>query len=642
MLISREWLKTYFKKDIPDGKILADTLMRHSFEIEGTKRKGKDFIIDVDVLPNRAHDCLSHKGIAYEIAGLFDLETKKDEERYTRENEVKEIEDTIGVEIQNKGNCARYLARIIKNIKVKKSPKWLKERVESIGQKSINNLVDATNYVLFDLGQPIHVFDLDKLDGSIIIRDAKEGEQITLLSGEEIKLDKSMLIIADEKKPLAIAGVKGGDLAEVDENTKNVVIEVANFDYLSIRKTRQKLGLMTDASKRFENELSPELAFEAMEYITNLILNLAGTADTGVGRITDEYVNKVQDDKSIEVKLDQINTLLGVNLKTDEVIEILNRFKYEFETEGETFQVKIPYLRLDLNIPEDLIEEIGRIYGYDKIKSKTVENIIYDSEVNKLFFYQNKIRNFLIKRGFSEIETYTFRNKGEVEIENPIASDKSFLRKNLREGMKEALDFNSKNADLFGFNVIKLFEIGKAFTNKGENNLLSVGIQNVNKQAKIKNGSEDLQFNETLEKLSEELEISLKTEVENGVLEINLDELIPKLKDRTDYGDILDLFTYGDKDKFKPFSQYPFILRDISLWAPKETNSEDILKIIEKNSGELLLRVDLFDRFSKDDKISYAFRLIFQSEEKTLSDIEINKIMKGLEKKLVSEGWEIR
>ena len=263
MLISYNWLQTYFKEKLPPADKVAEVLIFHSFEIESVEKHSDDFIFDVKVLPDRAHDCLSHRGVARELS--VHLGTKVVEDKKPLGVSGGKPKRPLSINVKEPTFCLRYTSLLIEGIKIGPSPGWLKSRLESIGQKSINNVVDATNLVMFDLGQPLHAFDADKVKGGIEVRMAKDGEKITTLGGKEITLEKDILVIADDEAPLAIAGIKGGNKAEVDAGTKNIILEAANFSPVSVRKTSKRLGIQTDSSKRFENELSPETAKEAIE-----------------------------------------------------------------------------------------------------------------------------------------------------------------------------------------------------------------------------------------------------------------------------------------------------------------------------------------------------------------------------------------
>ncbi|HEC30633.1 MAG TPA: hypothetical protein ENI66_01300 [Candidatus Yonathbacteria bacterium] len=795
MKLSYKWLQTYFKETLPSAEKLEEVITLGAFEIENIKEVGEDYILDIDVLPNRAHDCLSHRGIAKELAVLLETSTKPAKDGPLQTCKGRSFAGLV-VEVEEQDLCRRYIGRRIEGVKVESSPDWLKERIETIGQKSINNIVDVTNYVMFDVGQPLHAFDADKVDGGIVIRYAKKGEKIITLSGDEVELDESMLVIADEKCPLAIAGVKGGKKAEVDESTTNIILESANFAPVNIRRTSRKLGIRTDSSKRFENEITPEMAELGMEEATALVVEVAGSGNTKVGNAIDIYPRKVNPYK-VGVSLDEINNLLGVQLPKKEVGDIWSKFGFKVETviprqkvldtvasvieskykrpsamqydaphafsctslisylfvqagiympsmavdkymfgnivsreelkpgdvifvntgegtdgkapkiyhetiewmpgtkvsegvdhagvylgggkvlhtswtfgkavieeldsskqfqnivgyrsfikdEKERYVVTIPSERLDLRIKEDLIEEIARVYGYSNIKPELLEKT-EDVPVNKTFYYVNKIRSILVREGFSEVYTGTFVGGGSVEVENPIASDKGFLRSNLREKVVEAINNNLKYADLLEIDKVKVFEIGKVFNTNKENMSLciSVGI------SKLKKGDNpDKYIEDILEHISKELGIKISAEKGNPYAEIDFDKLIEELPKPTSYDDVLE--TYIGDVKYQKISPYPFIGRDIAVWVPEGVAEEDIKEVIRSEAGELLVRgPKLFDRFEKKnketgeiEKVSYAFKMVFQSQERTLTDEEVNETMNKITKILNNkEGWEVR
>lgn len=629
---------------------LADVLTMRSFEIEGIEQKGDDYVFDAKILPNMAHHCLSHKGVASEISAILDF-PMKDFSISFKEAKIGKTSAKLEIDVSDSRLCRRYVGRIIEGVEIKPSPKWLKERLESIGQKSINNIVDAANFVMFEIGQPMHAFDLDKLskdDGlaKIAVKNASAGESITTLDGKEIALDEDTLIISDGKNPLAIAGIKGGKFAEIDNTTKNIVIESANFAPSPIRKTSRRLNILTDSSKRFENEISAEKVLEAMEMMTKIIVDIAQGKNTQVGDIHDFYPNKATANK-IEISLEEINGLLGTDMKESEAEKILKRLDFNFEMkDGENFVVAIPYERLDIKIKEDLIEEIGRIYGYEKIKEQKISVSDKPIMINKSFYYKNKVRNFFAGDGFSEVHTYAFTDKGEVEMENPLASDKKFLRNNLKDGIKKSLDFNLHYIDLLGLEQIKIFEIGKIFKGGKETEHFAIGVKN---GPAFKGGKEDGEIKNILEALSQDFGVSVDLESsEEGIAEIDFEKMIENSPMPESYRDIKIEKYDIEKLKYKRISPYPFVLRDIAVFVPQGVTEDDVASIIEKEAGELLVNKKLFDVFVKKlsdgtSKTSFAFRLVFQSQEKTLSDEEVNKIMDKISKSLNgNSGWQVR
>ena len=284
-------------------------------------------------------------------------------------------------------------------------------------------------------------------------------------------------MISNNNKALAIAGVKGGTAAEISPMTKNIVLESANFDPVLIRKTAQKLKIQTDASKRYENDLTPELAGEAMDLLTKLIVEIAGTAETRIGKLVDVYplpVEKV----TLEISSQEVEKILGIKVSTDIIAGIFRRFEFKFKKKEERFIVEIPAERLDLGLKEDLAEEIGRVYGYDKLVDTKIEGASKKGQINKSFYYANKIRQILVNEGFSEIYGYAFANKGDIELANSVAPEKKFLRNNLTDNFKDYLEFNARYAELIDMPQIKIFEIGKVFKVGDEHNNLVIGVKN--------------------------------------------------------------------------------------------------------------------------------------------------------------------
>ncbi len=637
MKINYKWLQTFFDEGVlPSVSELEQELTFHSFEIEGVEEKDGDSIIDIDVLPNRAADCLSHRGIAREISALFSLPMKKDV--FRESDELSPVTEDTKVTIDEDSSCSYYVAVSVCDVEVKESPQWLKDRLESIGQKSINNVVDATNYVLFDIGRPTHVFDADKLDGEkphIRTRRAKNGEKITLLGGEEKELSDTMTVIADGNSdvPLAIAGVKGGAYAEVDENTKNILIEVANFNPQQTRITAQQLKLRTDASARFENNIADRVANYGALEVTKLILDIAG------GTLKGYSFNGGLDEGNteVEVPIKKISKLLGVEVPQSDVENILDRLQFDTSTQADTIITKAPFERRDIKIPEDVIEEIGRMYGYNKIESMSLPDPEREPHINKKYAYAEKIRSVLGEKGYTEVYTYSLRDSGEVKLLNALASDKDYLRNDLSGGLVDALDNNEHNMPLLGiYDGMKIFEIGNVFTDGGEETHVAIGVRSVGKKKREERNKALL---EDAKKNLEELLGTALPEVSTETLEFNLDSVIAELPDIDHYPhrEVISEVQY-----IAP-SQYPFVLRDIAVWTPEGVGGEEVLELIKENAGELLVRVDMFDTFAKDGKVSYAFHLVFQSKERTLNDTEVGEIMKSVEDIIQNqEGWEVR
>lgn len=393
MIVSYNWLQEYFKDKLPPANELADILNTRAYQVEGVKEVDGDYSIDVDVLPNRAHDSLCHRGIAKEISVITGLSFFDKKENLVL-GEGREVE----VEISNTDVCKRYYSLTIDNVEVKDSQNLIKHKMEVLEQRSINNVVDFTNIVMYEIGRPLHVFDKDKIKGKITIRNAKDGEQITTLDNKEVTLDTTIVVVADDEGPLAIAGIKGGKKAEVTKETKSIVLEAANWDSAYIRKASSKVNIKTDSSKRFENEISPRIAEEGIKMVACLILKDAGGyigALVDVGEKDDE-IHKVS------VSLEEINSLLGTNLNGDIVEAVLKKLNFAYENDGEKFIVTAPTNRLDIRIKEDVIEEIGRIYGYENIVEKPIEDNKNDNVIDGHYaifnFNQKSFVQFGIQR----------------------------------------------------------------------------------------------------------------------------------------------------------------------------------------------------------------------------------------------------
>ncbi len=779
MKFSQNWLQNYFEDKLPETQELVQLLNDHSFEIESVEGD----LIDIDVLPNRSHDCFSYDGIAGEVSVLIGLKLKEWDDKAVVETGLKSS-DYISLSVNDSNAVPRATKRILKDIKVGASPEWLVSLLKSIGQKSINNIVDATNYIMWETGQPVHAFDFDKIAGDdvkeITIRNANTGEKINTLDGAEYELDENILVISDKEKALDIAGIKGGAVSGIDENTKTVILSVCNFNQTNVRKTSRRLGLRTDASVRFENGITPEKVGLAMERLSKLVAELTG------GKIAEDILD-VYPRKPAQYKVgfskEEVNRLLGLSLSDEEIENILNRLNFKFEkvnplekvleltevligtayesgasvtydapnkfdsssftsylfvqagvsiprisvdqyvfgkevskenlkagdlvfvntgegnaryesvnflphtkveegvnrvglylgdgkiiyasskaekvviedlNEAEAFQnivgyrrvvedghteryvVTIPPERLDLRIKQDLIEEIGRIYGYKNIESALPKKV-FEPKINKTFYYINKVRKVLTEIGFSEVYTYSFGNKGRVEVQKPLASNLGFLRTNLTNGIQRSLDLNEKNAPLLGLGEIKIFEIGKVFpTIDAEYMSFALGVKAKKQKVVFAN------LHEAVRKLNEELSLDLKVKETDAVFEINFDDLIKKLPEPKGYENILE--NDGKDVKFQKISNYPFMLRDIAVWVSNEKSENDVLKIIKENAGELLVQTKLFDTYSPEGegRTSYAFSLVFQSQEKTLTDDEVNGIMEKITDKMSKNGWEVR
>lgn len=592
--------------EVPEPNRLADLFTYHVCEVESvTKLDDGDHIFDLGILPNRAHDLLSHHGVARELAGLLNITYKDPTPMY----KVPASTSTkLQVEIDSQ-SCRRYSARIVRNVKIGPSPEWVVKHLESIGQRSINNIVDATNIVMYDCGQPCHAFDLKKLESEkIIIRNAKEGEELKVVGREGItaKLKDTDLVITDGSKNLALGGVKGGLDSGISDTTTDIVLEVANFDPVAVRKTARRLGLLSDSAKRFENDLSPTLCDFGMLELSGLILEIL--PDAVFEDVVDVYENK-PDQRTVEFSTSYINKVLGVEITESDISNILMRYGYNYKEEGGVYTIFVPALRLDLTSKEDMAEEIGRVYGYDKVVPQ-LPKIKFIPKNNEQYDKISQARNILVNAGYREVMTYAFTEKGEVEV-LASASDKNFMRTNLSDGIKKSYELNKINAPLLGLDEIKIFEIGTVFSKNGE----EVHVAFANKKE---------------------------------IKEIELDRAEQTLQNFVGVGAPGERvkpqnFAKPVEQVFKIWSQYPFITRDIAVWVPEGTEPETLAEIYKEFGTELMQgEPKLVDTFTKNGKTSYAFRLIFQSFDRTLTDEEINAIMSKITEKIANMGFEVR
>ncbi len=650
MKFSYNWIQSIVIKKLPSPKDLADMITLKFFEVEGIKKLKDDWIIDIDVLPNRAGDCLSHIGVAKEIAIM--LNSKIREEKIKIRETSKNGKDFVSVKVLDYEKCPRYTARVMTDISVGDSPKWIKERLESCGVQSINSVVDIANYVMLETGQPLHIFDLDKLSNKeIIVRNAKKGESITTLDNNKFNLDNNVLIIADSKEPLAIAGIKGGKKAEIDSKTKNIVIESANFDRTNIRITSRNIKLRTDASLRFEHGLDPNMTIVAIERTAQMIQEIcSGQITKGV---IDIYPKKIKP-KKINLNLLKVEKVLGINIKTEEIKKIINNLGFKIlSAKEDDFVIEVPTIRQDVTIAEDIIEEIGRIFGYEKIKPELPSLPIKLPEENESFFWKNEIKELLKSAGLTEVynssflsneqfESFNFPKDTLVEIEKPATIDQRYLKPSLIPSLIKNIDFNSKF-----FEEIEIFEIGNVFSNLKEEEHLGVILKNktffdaksilelVGERMSIdlsfKAGNDEL-FNQTAEVFlnSEKIGI-LAANSKLSIFEVNFDKM-KKLA--------------SNKKQYVQIPKFPESSRDLAIIVPIETPYEKLANEIKKLKLDILENIFLFDVYTGDElpkqSKSIALRLTYRGD-RTLTSTEVNEahsmIIKSLEK---NNNWNVR
>ena len=628
----------------------------------------KEDIIDFEITPNRP-DCLSIEGLGRETAVSLHVPFKDPHQHLNQiKQETKEELEGLKVTIQAPDLCYRYVARVVKNVKIGPSPKWLTKRLAACDIRSVNNIVDITNYVMLELGQPMHAFDIESIEGKqITVRRAKQGEKITTLDKQERMLDEEMLVIADSKKPVAVAGVMGGLYSEIESDTKTVVLESAVFYGGNVRKTAKKLGLRTEASSRYEKGLSPENAKRVVNRAVELI-ELLGIGEPIEGKI-DVYPTK-QVIPEVEFDIERINQLLGVEIPKEQMVEILERLGMKVENG----KVIPPFYRMDIHYVADLAEEVVRFYGYDKLASTRIYADTTLGVKNKQQKIEDKIKQLLVDRGFSEIYTYAFLSPKDVEkanqevipqtikVRNPLSEEYTIMRASTIPSMLQTLSNNYAKKN----KAVKLFEVARTYQNwdqqielgnvPTEEMVLSIGMYGENQDFYTLKG-----MIETLLKASGVTHYEIEPETNHPSFHpgktanvkigkdtiATLGEIHPMVL--KNYGmaqkvylaevQIQKITKYAKVNKiYTEIPKFPAVERDIAIVVDDEIEVGKIEKIIQKKAKKVLESLKLFDLY-RDEKLgknkkSVAYALTFRAKEKTLTDEEINPIMEQIVKEL--------
>lgn len=613
-----------------------------------------DGVIDFELTANRG-DLLSILGMAYEVGAIYDKKVKDVDLKHKELGE--DINKTFKTEVKT-ANCSKLLVKKVENVKIEESPIFIKNRLIASGIRPINNVVDISNYVMLELGQPLHFYDADKLGNKLVVRMAEDGEKLTTLDNVERTLTSEDIVIADATHGVGLAGVMGGLETEVEPDTKNIIIESAIFDSVKVRKTSKKI-VRSEASNRFEKGLDPERTTMAIERACKLLEEYAGgTVVTG----TVEYDKTNNKEKEIEITFKNINDVLGTVIPNEEILNVFRKLGFTYKVNGETIKVKVPTRRLDISIKEDLIEEVSRIYGVDNIEGKLPIVPMRKGSYDKT---QREIRNKMIALGLKETLTYVLINDKEVngytldkfeplKLLDPITEDRNTLRYSMIPSLYKVYEYNKAREQ----KDISIFEIGKGFYKKGEvygedtklcvlmSGKYSTGLNN-NKTVDfyvIKGIAEEVldylgyagRYSFMKQEMPKEMHPGQSAMINvNGsnigmigkihpsvtkddvyVLEINLDELFTKKV---------------GKMKYKEFSKFPSINKDIALVVDKKSVSKDIEKVIKSAGGSLLTNIEVFDVYTGVgvgiDKKSIAYSLTFSDMKKTLTDEEINGLM---------------
>ena len=638
-----------------------------------------DYILDLSITPNRA-DALSMRGLTYELGALYNNKVNFNDVEKEENYEATSLQVAI-----ESDSCRNYVGQVVKNVEVKSSPLWLQTRLMNSGIRPINNIVDITNYVLLEFGQPMHAFDKDLVGDKIVVRDAKEGEVLETLDGEERKLQTSDLVITDGTRAIALGGVMGGKNTEVSEETKNIILESAYFNPTTVRRTSAAHGLRSDSSARFEKGIDPNMQKAALARAVELILELCPNAvvESSVG-----VVNK-EEEKVVEITTSYINNYLGITLSTEEIAAILEGLSFTVEVTGENLVVKVPTRRPDISIKQDLVEEVIRIYGYDNLAStlpkfsKTTKGGLTYSQrmvrdlraVYASLGFNDTINYSLVSE--EEATEYTLEDHHKVRLLMPMTETHSTLRQSLVPGLLNTVQYNvaRKQKDL------KLLEIGRVFFGSGDDNIqpketlyLSAALTGEERATKWLKESSTLDFFAAkgyLEVIFDRLGLDEKVTYKKSKLEGMhpgrfaevylgekrigfIGEVHPQVADKlglnTTYVFEINLDEVISESKVKPkyeeVTKYPEITRDIAMLVDVKDEYQNIYNVIESVNSKLITKVELFDLYVGAEllvgKKSLALTITYSDKQKTLTDEEVTAVHDKVLSALTEYGAIIR
>ncbi len=629
-----------------------------------------DNVIDFELTANRG-DLLSILGMAYEIGAIYDKPVKEADLQHKEQGE--DLNKSFETEVKT-DNCKLLLVKKVENVEIKESPAFIKNRLIASGIRPINNVVDISNYVMLELGQPLHFYDADRLGNKLVVRMAEEGEKLTTLDNIERTLNSNDIVIADNTHGVGLAGVMGGLETEVENDTKNIIIESAIFDSVKVRLTSKKI-LRSEASNRFEKGLDPARTYMAIERACTLLEKYAnGKVVTG----TVKYDKTENKEKEIDIAFQNVNDVLGTVIPNEEILNVFRKLGFTYTVNGEIVTVKVPTRRLDISIKEDLIEEVSRIYGVDNIQGKLPIVPMRRGNYDRT---QREIRNKMIALGLNETLSYILINDKEVhkftsdEFEelrllDPITEDRNTLRYTVIPSLYKIYEYNNAR----GQKDVSIFEIGKGFYKKGEiygedtklcglmTGKYSLGLNNTKNVDfyTIKGVVEEMldylgyagRYSFTKQEMPKEMHPGQSAYINvNGtnvgiigklhpnvtkedvyVFEINLDELFQKKV---------------GKMKYKEISKFPSIKKDVAFVVDKNLVSQDIEKVIKNAGGSLLTDIEVFDVYTgvnvPSDKKSIAYSLTFADNKKTLTDEEVNSLMEKVMNNVCNKfGAEVR
>ena len=661
-------------KEFKDGVIILNGEFEPGTPVSEVLKSNTP-VIEYEITPNRP-DCLSIIGMARESAASFGQKITLPSVDYP-ESEENIIELTKGLTLDS-DKCNKFILRAVTDVKIDKSPQWLQNYLILAGMRPINNIVDITNFVMLETGQPLHAYDLDKVSGKeLIVRDAKEGEILKTIDGEERELESSMLVIADGEKAVGIAGVMGGFDTEVTNDTKNILLEAANFDSTTVRETSKKLGLRSEASNRFEKGIAVDMADFASKRALKLI------SDLNIGKVAKglRWVgNDNSEEKYVNLRISRLNALSGVDFTMDEAIENLELLEFEaIKIDDNTIKAKVPFFRTDIDIEADLIEEVVRLYGMGKIESKPLKSTLQRGIRSKARLLRDDLKNALVGQKFSEITTYSFISPKEfdrmgiekdsklrdtINLINPLGEDFSVMRTSQIPNM---LDVIYKNINR-GQKDLRLFELGKAFVKCADKlpreddtltmalygsydfydmkdffikAMANVGLRGFRLVANETNPilhqgrSADIYLKDEKIGMIGEISYEIREEysIKKGcqILEINLSQILDQRQ---------------VERKYKPLPKYPAITRDYSFVTDRDVESKFIEDIIRSKGEDLVKEIELFDVYTgdqiADDKKSISYNVSFRSDDRTLKEEDMSEIEKNILKELEENNIILR
>lgn len=622
-----------------------------------------DQVIEFEITPNRP-DCLSIIGMAREAGASFEKTIEEPKNRV--DSEVDKIEDYFnGLHIETE-KTDRFILRVIKDVEIKESPQWMKNDLMKAGMRPINNIVDITNFIMLEYGQPLHAYDLDKIrEKALIVRDAKDGEQLLTLDKNTRSLTSEDIVICDGKSnPIGLAGVMGGFDTEVTESTTNILIEAATFEDDSIRQTSKRLNLRSEASSRYEKKVPSKLAEVAIDRFCELIE--ATSSGIVVAGSYDHKKDQIED-RTLRLRNSRSNTLLGLDLDINQTRAYLENLGLETSIEGDEIITKIPYYREDLTIEADLIEEVGRLYGFHNIKPQPLKGALTEGLKSDLRNFMDQVRRDVFALGFSEILTYSFISEKQfdnlnldkesklrnvIKILNPLGEDFSVMRTTLLGNMLDVIRRNINNKE----NDLKLSELGNTFSlndshERIETKLLTLGLvgdydfyytKDIVLNLLDKYGVNEIEFEKNDQNsiyhpgrcahiIVDGQDIGTIGEIHPLVLE-NFD--IGKRVYAAELNIDLLITKKADQIRYQTVSKYPMVERDIALVVDKAVESQKIIDVIKDNGGQLLKSVQLFDIYTgsqiEEGKKSLAYKIGFQSDERTLKDKEVKAAFENI------------